>query len=160
MGDVMWTTKQVSEILKVSEETVRRWIRDKKLYADYKDGKSYRIDQASLKKFINKMEKKPGNSISKMAALSNSILGSREDVSKLNEVEREVVANHITNMKWFNQIPEDPNELTIYYLEYLIQSRKREKEILEFEHRLMLLNIDEEIAKYEFLLQEKMNGKD
>jgi excisionase family DNA binding protein len=163
-GDLMWTTKQVSEMFNVHEETVRRWIRTGELYADYKDGKSYRIEQSSLNKFINKMEKERGNSISKMATVSSSILGSREGTgnvfSKLNEVEAAVVANHITKMRRFDQIPDEPDELTINYLKYLIQSRKRDKEIYEIEHRLLLFNIDNEIAKYEFLLQEKLNEKE
>lgn len=49
------TTKEVADYLSVSVGTVTRWIREEKLEAT-KIGKSYRISEANLKKFI--MEEK------------------------------------------------------------------------------------------------------
>lgn len=47
------TVQEVAERLKVSENTVRRWIREGELKA-LKAGKSYRITEEQLQKFLEK----------------------------------------------------------------------------------------------------------
>lgn len=44
--------KEVAEILQMHENTVKRWLRDKKLKG-VKFGKGWRIEQADLRKFLN-----------------------------------------------------------------------------------------------------------
>ncbi|MGG1675929.1 helix-turn-helix domain-containing protein [Neobacillus sp. NRS-1170] len=157
----MLTTKKVSEMFNVSEETVRRWIRSGELEA-VQDGKIYKIDQASLIKFIDKKVKEPGNSISKMGFITG-IADKEEDsttvASKLIEFGAAVVAKNIKMWLPFDQVPEDPEELSIYYLKNLIYFRKLDMERLEHEHKIKSLDIKEEIAKYELILQMKLNDK-
>lgn len=49
--NIFYTLKEIAEQFKVSDMTVYRWIRSKKIKA-YKVGKSYRIKQKDLKIFI------------------------------------------------------------------------------------------------------------
>ncbi|MEH7308237.1 helix-turn-helix domain-containing protein [Neobacillus drentensis] len=158
----MLTTKKVSEMVGVSEETVRRWIRSGELEAE-QDGKSYKIDQGSLIKLLDKKAKEPGNSISKMAALMNCIEGDGVDseiiASKLIEVGAAVVAKNISLRRPLDQVPEDPLDISILDINNLIYFRKIEMRKLEHEYELKLLEIEEEIAKYELLKQQKLNEK-
>lgn len=50
---IFFTTKQISEGLEMSEETIRRWIRSGELEADSL-GRSYRINEENLRKFLDK----------------------------------------------------------------------------------------------------------
>src|ERR1700719_4198603 len=76
------TTKEISELLRVSEETVRRWIRGGELTASL-DGKSYVVKGEDLEKFLQEKAKVSGTAISKMitgagaglAAAVNPVLG-------------------------------------------------------------------------------------
>ncbi|MGN7401917.1 helix-turn-helix domain-containing protein [Cytobacillus praedii] len=65
----MLTTKEISEKLKVSEETVRRWIRKEELYAT-QEGKSYLVKEKDLEDFIKRMSQKTSTSIGKLFTLS------------------------------------------------------------------------------------------
>ncbi len=51
-----WTPREVAERFKVSEETVRRYIREGKLKA-IKFGNSYRISDEALQEFLDKQRK-------------------------------------------------------------------------------------------------------
>lgn len=51
------TTKEISQMLGVSEETVRRWIRTKELKA-IQEGKSYLVDRNDLNHFVNKKQRR------------------------------------------------------------------------------------------------------
>lgn len=50
-----YTTDEVADILKVTRESVRRWVRDDKLKAVKLSGKFIRISQDDLDEFINIM---------------------------------------------------------------------------------------------------------
>jgi excisionase family DNA binding protein len=53
IGMATFTTKQISEALGLSEETIRRWIRSGELAAESL-GKSYRVQEDQLKEFLTK----------------------------------------------------------------------------------------------------------
>jgi excisionase family DNA binding protein len=55
MQEQYWTPKEVADRFKVSEETVRRYIRQKKLQA-IRFGDQLRILDSSLQEFIKKRE--------------------------------------------------------------------------------------------------------
>lgn len=50
-----YTTEEVAEMLKVTTESVRRWIRDGKLKSVKLSGKFIRISQEDLNAFIESM---------------------------------------------------------------------------------------------------------
>lgn len=50
-----YTTDEVAELLKVTTESVRRWIRDDKLKSVKLSGKFIRISQSDLDEFIASM---------------------------------------------------------------------------------------------------------
>lgn len=52
---ILFTSKQVAQALNVSEETVRRWIRNGDLEAESL-GKSYRIGEDEIKRFLKMRE--------------------------------------------------------------------------------------------------------
>lgn len=50
-----YTTEEVAEMLKVTPDSVRRWIRDGKLKSIKLSGKFIRISQADLDEFVKNM---------------------------------------------------------------------------------------------------------
>lgn len=50
---IVYTTKEVADILKVTERTVKNWIKDDKIKS-FKVGKGRRITQQALEDFIEK----------------------------------------------------------------------------------------------------------
>jgi len=50
-----YTAEEVAEMLKVTTESVRRWIRDGKLKSVKLSGKFIRISQADLDEFVKSM---------------------------------------------------------------------------------------------------------
>ena len=55
--ETIYTTKEVSEYLKLSELTVRRYITDGKLKS-YKVGRTHRITETALKEYIDTQKNK------------------------------------------------------------------------------------------------------
>lgn len=55
--DKSFTVKEIAEMLSVNEETVRRWIRDKKLPAETNSDGSFKISPAALAKLIAENKK-------------------------------------------------------------------------------------------------------
>ena len=53
-----YTAEEVAEMLKVTTESVRRWIRDGKLKSVKLSGKFIRISQADLDEFVKSMRGK------------------------------------------------------------------------------------------------------
>ena len=60
-GEILkyYSVKQASEILQVTEETIRIWIRGKRLGAS-KIGRDYRISQEDIDEFMRKGRNIPG----------------------------------------------------------------------------------------------------
>ena len=56
-----YTAEEVAEMLKVTTESVRRWIRDGKLKSVKLSGKFIRISQADLDEFVKSMRGKSAN---------------------------------------------------------------------------------------------------
>lgn len=52
-------TKQVAELLKVDEQTIRRWIAARRLEA-YDIGKEYRVSQEALQRFLETIKVQAG----------------------------------------------------------------------------------------------------
>ncbi|WP_409296021.1 helix-turn-helix domain-containing protein [Peribacillus sp. SCS-26] len=154
----MLSTKEISEMLNVSEETVRRWIRTGELEAT-QDGKSYVVDDSKLEDFVEKKSAIPGTSLSKMqnliGMLGSNILANpkAKDVAGLGV---EILAKSLSRIKEagadFGSVPpEEPEKPGDY--EGKIESLQRKKKKLELEHQMKLLDIEDEIAKYERLLK-------
>ncbi|WP_144635942.1 helix-turn-helix domain-containing protein [Priestia megaterium] len=141
----MLTTKQISEMLRVSEETVRRWIRTGELKAE-QNGKSYLVEKNDLLKLVQQKSKISTTSIGKMASIipiigeagvaaGGTMIG--KVLKKLNS--KESIESVVT------QNTEKPS---IHEIEAIIESLIRKKKRLELEHQMRLLEVDEEIAKY------------
>lgn len=148
----MLNTKEISEKLGVSEETVRRWIRTGELEAT-QEGKSYYVDEEVLDSFTQKKIATPGNSLSKMNNLINLGAG-----LMANPKAREFATEFLNKNKGKFLKPASPKqdqELTISDIQDHIAALKRKKKKLELEYEIKLLEIDDEIASSERLIKEK-----
>jgi excisionase family DNA binding protein len=137
------TTKEISEMLHVSEETVRRWIRTGELEAT-QDGKSYLVDKSHLESFIKKKSMTPGTSLAKMVPIIGGIIGHPKTRS---------VATELLN-KFLKEKEVSPNRApSIADYEEHIEDLKRQKKKLELEYQMKLLEIEDEIANYQKLMK-------
>lgn len=148
----MLSTKEISEMLRVSEETVRRWIRTGELEAT-QDGKSYQIDQDWLEEFIQKKAGSPGTSLAKMQSLIEGLIGNQ----KTKDTAAEFFSRSINKFMqgagaadFFNEGgPEEEDA------EAKLESLNRKKKKLELEHQLKMIDLDEEIARYERIIKSR-----
>lgn len=163
----MLTTKEISKILSVSEETVRRWIRTNDLKA-IQEGKSYLVDSNDLTEFVQKKAKEGTTTIGKIASLlpivggdiaapggiiaSGTAMVANASISKIIKMinskgkatEKEILQN---NMKKHSlEEIED-------YLDALIHQRRK----IDLEYQMNLLQIDTEISKYQKIKQKLDN---
>lgn len=126
-------------MLNVSEETVRRWIRNGELKAK-QDGKSYLIDKNELIDLVKKQSQISGTAIAKMSSLAG-VAGIAIDkiIESINKKEQK-----------------KPKALSLQELDYEIEKLNRQKKKLELEHQMKLLEIDEEISRcYELKMKIK-----
>lgn len=140
----MLTTKQISELLRVSEETVRRWIRTGELHAE-QDGKGYLVDELALKRLVDEKSQIPGTAMNKILPLIQDMFGpeaAQFAKSNLFDPLRQ-------SMEQAPPKPEASNESLVEELDRL----KRKKRRLELEHELKLLEIEEKIAAIERKVQ-------
>ncbi|MBM7690720.1 excisionase family DNA binding protein [Peribacillus deserti] len=152
----MLSTKEISEMLNVSEETVRRWIRTGELEAT-QDGKSYVVDDSKLEDFVEKKSAIPGTSLSKMQNLiglvGSNILANQKakDMAGLGV---EILAKSLSKIKSsdFGYTPPEDQGPEDY--EAKIDSLNRQKKKLELEYQMKLLDIEDEIAKYQRLAKD------
>jgi excisionase family DNA binding protein len=161
------TTKEISELLKVSEETVRRWIRGGELTASL-DGKSYVVKEEDLKKFIQEKAKTSGTSISKMitgtgvgiglAAAFSPLLGATIAALVNKGLKKSEGANR--ESKSINQSVSEILAPTIKLedIEDYIQALERKRKKTELEYQMKLLEIDDEIANYKKIKEQLENG--
>jgi excisionase family DNA binding protein len=164
------TTKEISDLLNVSEETVRRWIRSGDLEASL-DGKSYLVEEAVLEKFLQEKSKVSGTSVSKMvnnmaaggaiagglaAAAVNPVLGAgilglaalvKKGISKSGDIKGKTLDQNLNN-----------HSLELKDIEDYIQALHRKKKKAELEFQMKLLEIDDEIASYEKLKEQIEKG--
>ncbi len=136
----MLTTKQISELLRVSEETVRRWIRTGELHAE-QDGKGYLVDELALKRLVDEKSQIPGTAMNKILPIINDMFGpeaAKFAKSNLFDPLRQSMDQAVPNQE------ADAASIT----EELAQL-KRKKRRLELEHELKLLEIEEKIARLE-----------
>lgn len=162
------TTKEISDLLNVSEETVRRWIRSGELKAAL-DGKSYLVEEKVLEKFLEEKARVSGTSISKMAnnlgiatgigataAAVNPFLGVgilgiaalvNKGLKKSGDPKRNPLSQNQSN---------EPVDLKD--IEDFIASLRRKKKKVELEFQMKLLEIDDEIANYEKLKEQIEKG--
>jgi len=132
----MLTTKQISDLLRVSEETVRRWIRTGELAAE-QAGKSYLVDEEALKRLVSEKSRIPGTALNKLVPVLEDLFGPQAA-----QFARETLFDPLQQM---GAAP----ERTIDAVEVDLARLKREKRRLELEHELKLLELDEKIAKLE-----------
>lgn len=147
-------------MLSVSEETVRRWIRNNELKA-IQEGKSYLIDRNDLISFVEEKAKTgTSTSIGKMASflpIAGGVLGgapgliaggATASISKIikminsKKTETEISTAHSNTEKQ-----------TIREVEDYIEELNRQKKKLDLQYQLDMLRIDEEIAKYQKIKQ-------
>jgi excisionase family DNA binding protein len=141
----MLTTKQISELLRVSEETVRRWIRTGELHAE-QDGKGYLVDELALKRLVDEKSQIPGNAMNKVLPIINDLFGP--------EAAKFAKSNLFDPLRQSmdQTVPPRPEASPESVAEELSQL-KRKKRRLELEHELKLLEIEEKIA----VLEQKAN---
>ncbi len=136
----MLTTKQISELLRVSEETVRRWIRTGELHAE-QDGKGYLVDELALKRLVDEKSQIPGTAMNKILPIINDMFGpeaAKFAKSNLFDPLRQSMDQAVPNQETNSEsIAEELTQL------------KRKKRRLELEHELKLLEIEEKIARLE-----------
>jgi len=148
----MLTTKEISEYLKVSEETVRRWIRNKELVAE-QEGKSYKVREENLEKFIAKKSTETGTSISKMATLLGgvgNVIGKPATapiVKGLAGVGAAAISKTFSKGTRKAATTGTTKFTSMEDIEYAIDSLLRQKKIVELEFQMKQLEIDQEIAK-------------
>lgn len=151
----MLNTKEISEQLGVSEETVRRWIRTGELEA-VQEGKSYYVDEEVLQIFTEKKIATPGTSLSKMNNLNNLINFGAGLMA--NPKAREIATELLNKNKGkFLKAasPKQDKEVTVSDLQDYIAALERKKKKLELEYEIELLEIEDEIANYKKLIKEK-----
>lgn len=140
----MLTTKQISELLRVSEETVRRWIRTGELHAE-QDGKGYLVDELALKRLVDQKSQIPGTAMNKILPLIQDMFGP--------EAAQFAKSNLFDPLRQsMEQTPSKPEASTESLAEEL-DRLKRKKRRLELEHELKLLEIEEKIAAIERKVQ-------
>ncbi len=140
----MLTTKQISELLRVSEETVRRWIRTGELHAE-QDGKGYLVDELALKRLVDQKSQIPGTAMNKILPLIQDMFGP--------EAAQFAKSNLFDPLRQsMEQTPPKPEASTESLAEEL-DRLKRKKRRLELEHELKLLEIEEKIAAVERKVQ-------
>lgn len=155
------TTREISELLKVSEETVRRWIRGGELTASL-DGKSYVVKGEDLEKFIREKAKISGTSISKIsktmlkdvvnvidpfAGSAGFLMAALNKVKKSGDPKGETLGQNRTGQSYELKDIED-----------CIQALHRKRKKTELEFQMKLLEIDDEIANYQKLKEQLENG--
>lgn len=150
----MLTTKEISATLNVSEETVRRWIRNHDLKAR-QEGKSYLVTRDDLIEFVEKKAAAgTSTSIGKMASLlpiaGVVVGGAAASISKIIKM-IDLNAKSAVIDKQASQTNIEKQSLE--EIEDYINTLKRQKKKLELEYQMNLLQIDEEIEKYQKIKQ-------
>ncbi|OLN21637.1 hypothetical protein BTO30_13810 [Domibacillus antri] len=147
----MLTTKEISEMLSVSEETVRRWIRTGDLKA-IQEGKSYLVEKEDLMKLIHQKASTTSSSIGKMASLLPLISG-------VGAIAGETIIKMITkkNLNESEKVAE--KELSVKDINYHLESLKRKKRKMELEFQMKMLEIDEEILELQ-KFQDEISKRD
>lgn len=151
----MLTTKEISQRLDVSEETVRRWIRNDELKADY-DGKSYLVSEENLDTFIKlKAVEGRSNSISKF----KSVVPSLNPVAGLiagglpGAISTAAANSFIKYLKNVDSksLQNEIEKLNADEIDDQIRQLEREKKKLDLEYQMNLLKIEEAIDDYKRL---------
>lgn len=147
----MLTTKEISQMLKVSEETVRRWIRNQELNA-HQEGKSYIVEKEDLIKFVKEKATEGSTSIGKMASIlpiagiiAGGATASITKMIKMINSKAEVTKNE----KDFQNVFVDTPSVT--EIEEYIIGLERQKKKLDLEYQMNVLQIEEQIAEYQKL---------
>jgi excisionase family DNA binding protein len=159
----MLTTKEISEMLHVSEETVRRWIRNNALKAK-QEGKSYFVERKDLLEFLGDESKISKTTLGKVDAILpgifQSVLKAGADVaigmaaSKLMNntqgVGRIFRGPHTqsSTVGESHTVNQSGNEFMLEEVEERIESLEMKRRELELEFQTKLLEVDKEIAKY------------
>jgi excisionase family DNA binding protein len=143
----MLTTKEISEMLSISEETVRRWIRTGELKA-IQEGKSYFVEKNDLMKLVQQKASTTNSSIGKMASLI-PLIGA-------GAIAGETILKMLTKKNLSESEKVEKKELSLKDISYHLESLKRRKKKLELEFEMKILEIDEEIAKFQ-KIQDELN---
>lgn len=144
----MLTTKEISKKLKVSEETVRRWIRKEDLHAT-QEGKSYLVEEDDLEEFIKKMSQNTSTSIGKLFTLSAVAGAAIAQKPSPKDIVSKVFSKINENKHEFKKDKSSVSDIEMYIEELRHKRKKR-----ELEHQMELLEIDRDVAKYEKILEQ------
>ncbi|MEK3976187.1 helix-turn-helix domain-containing protein [Psychrobacillus sp. FSL K6-1267] len=146
------TTKEISQMLGVSEETVRRWIRTKELKA-IQEGKSYLVDRNDLNHFVNKKAKEgTATSIGKMALLLpivGGVVGGASSVSKFIKMINS--KGNQSNSELLSELSDKSNAYSqsMDEIDEYIATLKRQKQKLDLQYQMDVLQIEEDIEMYQ-----------
>lgn len=140
---IMLTTKEISEMLKVSEETVRRWIRTGDLKA-IQEGKGYLVEKKDLMKLVQEKSTATNSSIGKMATLIPLIGG-------VGAIAGETIFKMLTKKNLDALDKNRKGDISLQDITYRIEELKLKKKKIELEHQMELLEIEEEISVYQKL---------
>lgn len=148
----MLTIKNISEMLQVSEETVRRWIRNKKLNAT-QEGKSYLVKEEDLGEFVEKMSKNSSTSIGKWVAITGTVASLGGAIAQ--NVPKDIVSKVFSKVnQTFSKSESTTEKPSVLDIEMYIQELRHRRKKRELEHQMELLEIDSEITKYEKMLEQ------
>lgn len=151
----MLTTKEISKILNVSEETVRRWIRSQELAAT-QEGKSYLVDKEDLIEFIQIKAQEGGTSIGKMTnlmPLAGMLLGNpvtnliASDVTM--RLAKMIKAKDEKKKSKDNSKEVISDNVSLTEVDDLLSSLEMQKKKLNLEYQMSLLKIEEQINEYQ-----------
>ncbi|WP_169803749.1 helix-turn-helix domain-containing protein [Neobacillus niacini] len=150
------TTKEISELLNVSEESVRRWIRNGDLKAQL-DGKSYLVDEETLNKFIQERAKVPGTTISKTVATEVALSAINPIIKGLITAGAAGLLNKAAKTKLNNgagtsHVTSNDETIELKDIKIYIEALQRKKKKIELEYQMKLLEIEDEIAGYMVLM--------
>lgn len=156
----MLTTKEISQNLKVSEESVRRWIRNGELKAT-QEGKSYLVDETDLERFVQEKAKVGSTSIGKMAAFLPLIGVVGGPAAGLIAGATAAITNKINSKANNTEISKSQanvDEQSVLEIENYIEDLERKKKKLDLEYQMKLLQIDEEISHYQKIIRKLEMG--
>lgn len=157
------TTKEISQMLSVSEETVRRWIRNNELNA-IQEGKSYLVDKDDLIRFVEEKAKSgTSTSIGKMASLlpiAGGLIGGIPGLiaggstsASISKIFQKINSKASQTEAVTSDLDHNAEKQSIEEIAEYIEALKRQKKKLDLQYQMDILDIDEEIAKYQKIKQ-------
>lgn len=147
-----FTVKDISSILSVNEETVRRWIREDKLYAERGSGRQgSKISEESLKRFL-KNNKASITSTASQIISGVGVLG--ETIGGMAAGVAGGMFNSVISTSKSNKSSKKEIMLDLLNKEMELENNKREKEVEIFKLKKELELIEMQIEKMKIMCEE------